>query len=87
VDQQPTVGRIVHYTSYGSPVDENGEQRYKARCRAAIVTQTLEGFMGLPLAGLAVLNPSGVFFEFGAQQDPAGCASDKGGTWHWPERV
>lgn len=78
---KPTIGRIVHYRSYGTPGGE-----YTPQCRAAVVTQTIKGFMDAPLTGLAVLNPSGLFFEFAAQEDPAGCASDKGGTWHWPDR-
>ena len=79
----PAVGRIVHYLSHGSPVLEDGTQRYKPECRAAIVTQNLEGFMGVKLTGVAVMNPTGLFFEFGCPQDEG---KSMGGTWHWPER-
>jgi hypothetical protein len=77
----PSVGRVVHYTSYGTPGGE-----YPSVCRAAIVT-------GCPDAagvdedqakiGLAVLNPEGLFFNRGV----AYSAEPAGGTWHWPERV
>jgi len=56
---QPTVGRIVHYVSYGTPGGE-----YPSVCRAAIITA-----VGEPLADnvarvdLAVLNPEGMFFN------------------------
>jgi hypothetical protein len=92
---KPTVGRTVHYVSYGTPGGE-----YASVCRAAIVTE-------VPLAidrpddaptdlisdavdltsrgriGLAVLNPSGMFFNE-ADHDEDGHA---GGSWHWPERA
>lgn len=82
-DQKPSVGRIVHYVSYGTPGGE-----YTSQCRAAIVA----GVPGpddpdsrdtdSPL-DLAVLNPTGLFFKR--------CKHDGGaeapGTWHWPERV
>ncbi len=70
----PSVGRIVHYTSYGTPGGE-----YASECRAAVVTVVL----GLDRVGLAVLNPQGLFFN---QDVPQG-ESSAGGTWHWPERV
>lgn len=88
MDQKPSIGRIVHYVSHGSPVREDGTQEYKSTCRAAIVTQALEGFMGTPLAGMAVLGPTGMHFEYGLPgPDPEGCSSTKAGTWHWPERA
>lgn len=85
-----TVGRIVHYVSYGTPGGE-----YTSQCRAAIITDVDDrqyatmGSGGDPLdvdhapVGLAVLNPSGMFFNE-AVQDEDGKA---GGTWHWPERA
>lgn len=72
---KPSVGRIVHYVSYGTPKGE-----YTSECRAAIVT---EAFDGTDDAALCVLNPSGMFFNV-AKHDEAAKA---GGTWHWPERV
>lgn len=87
---KPTVGRVVHYTSYGTPGGE-----YTSQCRAAIVAGVPVG--ALPVADeeraeswdsdavvldLAVLNPTGLFFNR-CPQDEDGKA---GGTWHWPER-
>lgn len=71
---KPSVGRVVHYVSYGTPGGE-----YTAQCRAAIVTEVGDG----DKVGLAVLNPTGMFFNR-SPQDETGKA---GGSWHWPERV
>jgi hypothetical protein len=74
---RPSVGRIVHYVSYGTPGGE-----YTSECRAAVVTTVHQS--GEPQrVGLAVLNPSGLFFDLGIPQDDG----KRGGTWHWPERV
>jgi hypothetical protein len=70
----PTIGRIVHYVSYGTPGGEYGKE-----CRAAIVAGILPDS---GIVQLAVLNPTGLFF--------ANCwhdAPNQGGTWHWPERI
>jgi hypothetical protein len=79
---KPSVGRIVHYVSYGTPGGEYGKE-----CRAAIVTQVNgPGADDLERVGAAVLNPSGMFFhEDLPELDPA-VHGYKGGTWHWPER-
>jgi hypothetical protein len=57
-EQKPSVSRIVHYVSYGTPGGE-----YASECRAAIITEvdlTVES----PLTvGLAVFNPTGMFFN------------------------
>lgn len=82
MDSTPGVGRIVHYLSHGSPILEDGTQRYKPECRAAIVTGNTMGFMDVPLIQLAVLNPSGMFFDT-CQHDES---KSLGGGWHWPER-
>jgi hypothetical protein len=91
----PSVGRVVHYVSHGSPVREDGTQAFAAQCRAAVITEvpeylTAEPFDGCPngtegqwIVSLAVLNPSGMFFNTGLCQDED---SHEGGTWHWPER-
>lgn len=73
---QPSIGRIVHYVSYGTPGGE-----FTSECRAAIVA----GFPGLndSQLDLVVLNPTGLFFNR-CPQDETGKV---GGTWHWPERV
>jgi hypothetical protein len=71
----PSIGRIVHYHSYGTPGGE-----YVSEPRAAVVTCVYEGTMA---AGLAVLNPTGMFFRetvpFAEEPTP--------GCWSWPPRV
>lgn len=98
--QKPSVGRIVHYVSFGTP---NGE--YRSECRAAVVTEVGEIWVpvgedkpaGTPVS-LAVLNPAGMFFNQGVMQHDGDAGHDHagdeipqrsypGGTWHWPERV
>lgn len=98
----PTVGRIVHYVSYGTPGGE-----YSSQCRAAIITEVAGNTVGL-----AVLNPEGMYFTRDivhneaaeAPGDPDCSQRDlhgtlrpycscgwiepghQSGTWHWPER-
>jgi len=79
---KPSIGRIVHYVSHGTPVQPDGSQAYTSECRAAIVTEVMADPM--QSAGLCVLNPTGLFFGQAVPQDDDGHA---GGTWHWPERV
>lgn len=86
-EQQPSVGRIVHYVSHGTPVQADGSQRYTSQCRAAVITAVLDD---PEIVSLAVLNPTGMFFhEAVAQWEPeeSGDIRHGGGTWHWPERV
>jgi hypothetical protein len=80
---QPSVGRIVHYVSYGTPGGE-----YKSECRAAIVTEFTgkSSGDGGELVGLCVLNPTGLFFNRDVVHSEHADAHT-GGTWHWPERV
>lgn len=81
----PSVGRIVHYVSYGTPGGEYGSE-----CRAAVITGvhaadkefTRNGFS--ENVHLAVLNPEGMFFNKNVDHDEV---SKAGGTWHWPERA
>ena len=75
---KPSVGRIVHYVSYGTPGGEFGSE-----CRAAIVTETDPGDP-VERVGLCVLNPTGQFFN---RTVPHSEDENQGGTWHWPERV
>jgi hypothetical protein len=73
--EKPTVGRIVHYVSYGTPKGE-----YESTCRAAIVAETFT--TDNEEVGLCVLNPTGIFFNTVLHDE-----NRKGpGTWHWPER-
>jgi hypothetical protein len=83
----PSVGRIVHYTSYGTPRGE-----FTSECRAAVITEVPDLLSHQPNTGpegyveavcLAVLNPSGMFFD----RDVAYSEEYEGGTWHWPERT
>lgn len=74
MDQKPSVGRIVHYTSYGTPGGE-----YPTECRAAVITEVYDDTEAV---GLAVLNPTGMFFNRTVPYN-----GGAGGTWHWPERV
>jgi hypothetical protein len=55
---KPSVGRIVHYVSYGTPGGE-----YARECRAAIVTEVEVSIERPPTVGLCVLNPTGQFFN------------------------
>jgi hypothetical protein len=83
--QAPSVGRIVHYVSYGSPVLPDGSQKYKPQCRAAIVTELCDEVSDVgSCVGLSVLNPTGLFFDQHVCPDEE---NKSGGTWHWPERV
>lgn len=93
-DQQPSVGRIVHYVSYGTPGGEYGKE-----CRAAIVTWVHPDTIDAEdqLVSLCVFNPTGQFFaetvahheapETDTQAPGGGALNHPGGTWHWPERV
>lgn len=91
---KPSVGRIVHYKSYGTPGGEYGQE-----CRAAVITAVYEDPDPDPAdpytvqpsetrrtgeVDLCVLNPEGMFFNrVVPQSEPL----KPGGTWHWPERV
>lgn len=84
----PSIGRIVHYVSYGTPGGE-----YTSCCLAAIVTEVLPERKGdAYTVGLAVLNPSGMFFNHSTYDEWDGTralpgAEPQGGSWHWPERA
>ncbi|MGW9020696.1 hypothetical protein ACWGOE_04330 [Leucobacter chromiiresistens] len=76
VSQMPSVGRIVHYHSYGTPGGE-----YKPEPRAAIVT-AVNTYDDASTVSLAVMNPTGMFFnEHVAYSD-----APKPGHWSWPPR-
>lgn len=71
---EPTIGRIVHYQSYGTP---NGE--YLPEPRAAIVTAVHKD----GVIDAAVVNPTGFFFN----QDLPFAEEPTPGHWNWPPRV
>lgn len=81
---KPTIGRSVHYHSYGTPGGE-----YLPQPRAATITeveyvQLTPGSEELTeVVGLAVLNPTGLFF--GRQVKFAEVPTP--GHWTWPPRV
>lgn len=106
---RPSVGRVVHYVSFGTPGGE-----YPRCCRAAVITEvngTYERTAGrqhltgplepageqIPPVSLAVLNPTGAFFNQNVPHDPGTTAGGgtrlcggkqyRGGSWHWPEIV
>lgn len=80
MSQVPSIGRIVHYVSYGTPGGE-----FTPECRAAVITEVAEMVTdAVPtVVGLCVLNPTGIFLNRGVPFS----AEPQGGTWHWPERV
>lgn len=70
---KPSVGRIVHYQSYGTPGGE-----FLPEPRAAIIAEVLED----DVCQVVVFNPTGIFFNrvpFSEQPKP--------GHWNWPPRV
>lgn len=76
---KPTIGRIVHYQSYGTPNKE-----YLPLPRAAVITDVIESTCaGYNLVSLCVLNPTGMFFNVNVpySEEP------KPGHWNWPPRV
>lgn len=95
----PTIGRTVHYVSYGTPGGE-----YTSVCRAAVVTevgawvdvagtvteQEMDGERFRTITQVwkddaARLN---VLNPTGAFFNTCEFSPDNiGGTWHWPERV
>ncbi len=92
MNQRPSVGRIVHYVSHGTPVRSDGTQAFASACRAATITEVGDN----DTVGLSVQNPTGLFFHTladGGCRHAPGAENDwnatvyEGGTWHWPERV
>ncbi len=74
-EQKPSVGRIVHYQSYGTPGGE-----YKSQPRAAIITQVHGDSYAVDLC---ILNPTDMFFTSSV---PHSVTNDPG-SWCWPPRV
>jgi hypothetical protein len=92
---RPSIGRIVHYRSHGTPVREDGTQAHPPRCRAALITdvydddnphpdpEVVPGVEGAEWVALHVFNPRGDFYDDACHDE----LTKLGGTWHWPERV
>lgn len=90
--QKPSVGRIVHYVSHGTPVQPDGTQAFTSEPRAAIITAVHND----TCVDLCVLNPTGLFFNTSVlfhdgDAEHADATPEqpvyRGGTWHWPPRV
>ncbi len=77
MDQKPSVGRIVHYQSYGTPGGE-----FPSAPRAAIIAAVDPAHDGQRV-DLCVLNPNGMFFNTGVWFSE----TPKPGYWNWPPRV
>ncbi len=77
MQQKPTVGRDVHYHSYGTP---NGE--FQSKPIAAKVTQVVDDG---ETVGLAIFNPTGLFFNTSVKHAPNDQPTP--GHWNWPPRV
>lgn len=80
---RPHIGCVVHYVSLGS-----ADGRFPSTCRAAIVTATHPGTadetsIDVDQASLAVLNPTGLFFDQGLPYRTALPGRPLvGGSWH-----
>jgi len=76
MSQAPSIGRVVHYHSYGTPGGE-----YLPEPRAAVITGINDAEE--QRVHLAVLNPTGMFFNLDVRfsETPAP------GCWSWPPRV
>lgn len=79
MNQTPSIGRIVHYQSFGTPNNE-----HQSKPRAAVITAVwgpIEGEEGRRCS-LCIMNPTGLFFNetvpFSAEPRP--------GYWSWPPR-
>ena len=77
MSQIPSVGRVVHYQSHGTPGGE-----YLPEPRAAIIAKIGDDLSGSRV-GLVVMNPTGMFFN----QDVPYSEDPKPGHWNWPPRV
>jgi hypothetical protein len=73
--QVPSIGRVVHYQSYGTPGGE-----FKSLPRAAIITDVHDADTGD--VTVMVCNPSGLFFNRVSYSE-----QPKPGCWNWPPYV
>jgi hypothetical protein len=73
--QKPSIGRTVHYQSFGTPGGE-----ISSAPRAALITEVEPDGSTV---GLFVANPTGCFFN----RHVAFSESPKPGCWSWPPRV
>ncbi|GAA1281465.1 hypothetical protein [Saccharothrix xinjiangensis] len=71
---KPSVSRIVHYVSHGTPPRADGSQAFTSECRAAVITEVDP--QNPARIGICVFNPTGLFFHPLAA---GGCTYDEGG--------
>lgn len=81
--QKPSIGRIVHYQSYGTPKGE-----YKPEPRAAIITEVTPYDPDVSendnsVVSLCIMNPTGLFFTRQVYYS----SESKPGCWSWPTKV
>ncbi len=69
--KKPSIGRIVHYQSFGTPGGE-----YASQPRAAIITAVHTD----ECVNLCILNPTGVFFASSVLH----ADEPTPGRWNWP---
>ncbi len=75
---KPSIGRIVHYVSHGTPGGVYGPEH-----RAAVITELNEDPDGdISAIALCVMNPTGLHFPRHIEYSSANLP----GSWHWPER-
>lgn len=70
----PFLGQMVYYMSHGSP-----DGKYPSVPRAAVITDVKDP--ELSIMSLAVINPTGLFFDRTVEYDQ----EKSPGTWHFPE--
>jgi hypothetical protein len=70
----PTIGRVVHYQSYGTPGGE-----FQSLQHPAIVTEVHSD----GVVGLFVINPTGQYFT----REVPFSETPKPGHWSWPPKV
>jgi hypothetical protein len=91
---KPSIGRIVHYQSYGTPGGEHPSEPCAAIITAVkpetddnLAQAHAEGWSedseARFLLTLTVFYPNGTSCKSDVRWDP----NNSGGTWHWPERV
>lgn len=73
---KPTIGRIVHYHSYGTPGGEF------TKPRAAVVTAVNDN----GTVDLFVMNPTGVFLNRNVSAGGPEAMTPTPGCWNWPPR-
>ena len=92
MSQQPSVGRIVHYTSKGWAATESEPLHNTGKAYAAIITAVHNHGEGqLPCVDLTIFYPKGVGEDFLTRDEVElgypYSETPKPGHWNWPPRV